>query len=366
MARIVLFGATGYTGRLTAEALLARGAEPLLAGRSQTSLDGLAAELGGLETAVADVARPESVRALLGEGDVILSTVGPFAKWGDPAVEAAIDAGVPYIDSTGEPAFIRRVFERFGPPAAAAGSPLLTALGYDWVPGNLAAALALTEAGEAATAVEVGYFLTGGSAGGGASGGTLASMAGVLLDPGFAFRDGALRTEPNGARVRGFEVRGHQRQAISVSSSEHFSLPAQFPHLAHVEPFLGAPPRAARPMQAGSYAVAAATRIPGAKAGLSRLVERFVKGSTGGPSEEDRAASGTHILAIARDAGGRPISEVRLEGVNAYTFTAAFLAWAAERALAGEIERAGALGPAQAFGVERLEAGAAEAGIARI
>src|SRR5262245_20911752 len=133
MARIVIFGATGYTGRLTAEALVARGGRPLLAGRSAERLRTLAAELGGdLETAVADVADRASVAALVEPGDVIVATVGPFARHGDPAVEAAIAAGAMYLDSTGEPAFIRRVFERFGGDAERAGAALVTAFGYDW------------------------------------------------------------------------------------------------------------------------------------------------------------------------------------------------------------------------------------------
>ena len=149
--RTILFGATGYTGTLTAEAMVARGDRPVLAARSAEKLAQLSAELGGLETAVADVSEPASVRALLEPGDVIVATVGPFARFGDPAVEAAIDAGAAYIDSTGEPAFIRRVFEHYGSQAAAPGAGLITAFGYDWVPGNLAAGLALRDAGEAAT-----------------------------------------------------------------------------------------------------------------------------------------------------------------------------------------------------------------------
>src|SRR3954465_8721598 len=173
MGRIVLFGATGYTGRLTAEALVARGARPVLAARSATKLRDLAAELGGdLETATADVARPEPGAALVGRGDVLISTVGPFARLGDPAVQAAIGAGAHYLDSTGEGAFIRSVFERHGPAAQAAGCGLVTAFGYDWVPGNLAGALALTEAGEQATRVEIGYFTTGRVDSRSASGGT--------------------------------------------------------------------------------------------------------------------------------------------------------------------------------------------------
>jgi short subunit dehydrogenase-like uncharacterized protein len=99
--RIVLFGATGYTGEMTARALVARGVKPILAARSAERLERLADELGGLETHVADVTRPETVRALLQDRDVLISTVGPFLRWGAPAIEAAIDAAAAYIDSAG-------------------------------------------------------------------------------------------------------------------------------------------------------------------------------------------------------------------------------------------------------------------------
>src|SRR6478672_5522455 len=111
--RIVLFGATGYTGELTARELAGRGERPVLAARNEARVRALAEELGGLDWAVADVAcasGPGSVRALVEAGDVLLSTVGPFARWGAPAVEAAIDARAHYLDSTGEPPFIRAVF----------------------------------------------------------------------------------------------------------------------------------------------------------------------------------------------------------------------------------------------------------------
>ena len=91
--RIVLFGATGYTGELTARELAGIGERPVLAARDGARVRALAAELGGLDWEVADVARPESVRALVGAGDVLISTVGPFWRWGAPAVEAAIDGG---------------------------------------------------------------------------------------------------------------------------------------------------------------------------------------------------------------------------------------------------------------------------------
>src|SRR4051794_17703981 len=176
--RIVLFGATGYTGDLTARALVDRGARPVLAARTESRVRALADELGGLDWAVADVGDPSSVRALVERGDVLVSTVGPFVRWGEPAVQAAVASGANYLDSTGEPPFIRRVFEEWGPGAEAAGVALVTAMGYDWVPGNLAGALALREAGPDAVRVELGYFISGSAS---MSGGTRASSAAALL-----------------------------------------------------------------------------------------------------------------------------------------------------------------------------------------
>ena len=360
--RIVIFGATGYTGKLTAEAVVGAGGKPLLAGRNTESLEALAKELGDLETAEADVTDPASVRGLLGPGDVMVSTVGPFARWGAPAVEAVIDAGLPYLDSTGEPAFIRRVFEEWGQKAEAAGAPLLTAQGYDWVPGNLAAALALREAEGEARSVRVGYFMTGS---GGMSGGTMSSLAGALLEPHFAYRDGRLVTEPAGRRVASFSVRGKSRQAVSIGSSEHLTLPRLEPGLTDVEAYLGWFGPLSRPLQVSSFALGAVAKLPPARRGIEALLGRFVKGSTGGPDAAERAAGGSHFVASAHGPDGEQLAEVRLEGVDGYTFTAAFLAWAAERALAGEIEGAGALGPAEAFGLDELERGVAAAGITR-
>jgi short subunit dehydrogenase-like uncharacterized protein len=360
--RIILFGATGYTGRLTAEASVARGDRPVLAARSKEKVEALAAELGGLETAVADVTDPASVRALLEPGDVIVATVGPFVRWGNVAAEAAIDAGARYLDSTGEPAFIRRVFEDFGPRAERSGAALLTAFGYDWVPGNLAGALALREAGEAATRVDLGYFTSGGL--GGMSGGTRASAAGAMMEPSFAWRDG-IRTERGAAHVREFELDGRSKPAISVGASEHFTLPRIHPGLREVNAYLGwfAHPR---PMQAFSVVNSGLTKIPGVKAGFNKLIERFVETSTGGPDAEARAATGSQVVAIAYGPGGEELSRVEVKGVNGYTFTGQVLAWGAAAAAAGGIEKAGALGPAEAYGLDALEAGCAEAGIARV
>src|SRR5712692_10607735 len=187
MRRIVLYGATGYMGGLTAHAMVASGARPVLAGRDKGRLDAVAARIsqavGGapLETAVAG-AGPGPLRDLLGPRDVLVSTAGPFLKVGLPVVAAAVDAGAIYLDSSGEPPFIRAVFDEFAPRAERTGAVLLTAFGYDYVPGNLAGALALEEAGPGAAQVRVGYFVRGDIRRAG-SAGTRASVAGVLLEP---------------------------------------------------------------------------------------------------------------------------------------------------------------------------------------
>lgn len=362
--RIVLFGATGYTGEMTARALVACGAKPILAARSADRLQRLAEELGGLEARVADVSRPETVRALVQGRDVLVSTVGPFSRWGAPAIEAAVDAGAVYIDSSGEPAFIRRVFEDYGPRAERTGASLLTAFAYDWVPGNLAGALALSEAGEAATRVRIGYFGQGEA---GSSGGTQASLIGAMLDRSFAFRDGRLRAERIAARVRKFEL-GDSRgvMAISVGGSEHLTLPTLHPQLQEVDVLLGRPGAYVRFMPAISAVLAGATRLAPARAALRTLLGLQAKGSTGGPDEEARSRTRSTVLATAYAADGRELNTVRLEGANSYTFGFEMLAWAASTAARQDVSSSGALGPVAAFGLSELEAGARAAGIERV
>jgi short subunit dehydrogenase-like uncharacterized protein len=363
-SRIVVFGATGYTGRLTAERLVAGGARPLLAGRSQAKLEELAATLGGADWRVADVDRPDSVAALVGQGDVLVTTVGPFKRWGEPALRAAIGAGAIYLDSTGEPAFIRRVFDEFGPPAERAGAALLPAMGYDFVPGALAGALALREAGDAAVRVDVGYYALGAGTDS-ASAGTRASSVGIMLDDHHAFRDGRLRRVRAAERVRTFPVKGKERAAFSVGGTEHFGLPAVFPSLREVNVYLGWFGPLSRPLQAGSLIGSYAMRLPGVRGALQAAGER-VMGMAEGPAAGTTPGGISWIPAIAYDAEDRPVAEVHLSGVDGYAFTANFLAWAARRAASEGVEGAGALGPVEAFGLETLERGAAKAGLERV
>jgi short subunit dehydrogenase-like uncharacterized protein len=366
--RIVLFGATGFAGDLTARALVGRGARPVLAARGKDRVRALAQELGGLEWAVADVGRPESVRALVERGDVLVSTVGPFAKWGSAAVQAAIGAGANYLDSTGESPFIREVFERYGSGAQAAGCGLVTAFGYDWVPGNLVGALALREAGEAATRVDIGYFTPGAGTGTSSlSGGTLASAAGIALEPGFAWHGGRLVHERPARRVRSFELTpGRRARAITVPSSEAFGLPQAHPTLRDVNVFLGWFGALSDPLRVVWAALSPAAERPRPKAVLEDVFGRLFKGSSGGPDAATRAKSRSVVIAEAFDASGTRLASVRLEGKNIYDLTAGLLAWGAETAATGGLRGTGAMGPVDGFGLEPLQAGAEEAGLARV
>ncbi len=359
-ARIVTFGSTGFTGRLVAERLVAQGAAPVLAGRSEGPLRALAEELGA-EYRVADALRQNSVFALLEPGDVLVSTVGPFAKWGEPAVRAAIAAKGVYIDSTGEPSFIRRVFEEFSIPADRAGAALLTAMGYDYVPGALAGALALEEAGDAAVRVDVGYYAFGART----SAGTRRSSVGILLEDGYAFREGGLRRVRIAERVRSFNVRGKDRDAISVGGSEHYTLPAAYPRLEEVNVHLGWFSGLSKPLQAGSLAGSVAMRVPGVRGAMKAIAERAVELS-GGPEAGGGGLGVSWVVGEAYDGAGEPLATVHLSGAEPYALTAGIIAWAAQRAAAQGVNGTGALGPIGAFGLAELEAGCREAGLSRV
>jgi short subunit dehydrogenase-like uncharacterized protein len=340
-----------------------RGMEPVLAARSRDTLEELASELGGLETALADVSEPASVSALVKRGDVLVSTVGPFMEFGAPAAAAASTKGAHYFDSTGEPPFIRDVFERYDRAASESGSGMLTAFGYDFVPGNLAGALALERAGERAVRVDVGYFASGGGAGD-LSGGTKASLLGVITEPSYVFRDGRVRTERGAARHREFDVNGKRRGAVAIGASEHFALPRLAPQLQQVNAYLGWFGPASRVLPAVSAVSSLGMKLPGASRVWELASSKLASGSTGGPGPEERAKVGSHVVGIAYDASGEQLSEVHLSGDDPYGFTGRILAWGAQRAAEGAIRGSGSLGPVDGFGLRELEAGCAEVGLA--
>lgn len=361
--RIVVLGATGYTGGLAAEALVRRGLRPVLAARSAHKLAGVAERLGGLDSRLADVTDPASIDALVGSGDVLLSTVGPFDRWGRPVLDAAIDNGAHYLDCTGEYPFLRHVFSRHD-EARAAGIGLLPAFGHGYVPGNLAGALALKRAGARATRLDIAYLATGPLLGA-LSTGTIATIASGMLEPAYVLRDARVTADRGGSRVRRFSVGGRRRATILSSGSEPFTLPRLAPQLRDLDVYNGWFPRLSRALQATSAITAVIQRHPGGKRRLAELLSH-VHSTSAGPDEATRATTRSHVVAVARDSAGHRLAEVHVEGPNIYTLTGELLAWAAAQITAGRLRRTGALGPADAYGLEHLTAGCADIGLTEI
>lgn len=158
---VVLYGATGYTGRLVTDELVRRGTDLVLGGRSRERLERVSRErTEGAPVRVATVDDADSLAALLEGVHVLVNCAGPFTQAGEPVVRAAVDAGVHYVDSTGEQGFIRMVFERYGERARRAGVALVPALGFDIVPGDCVARLA-AEGLEPLEQVTVAYAVEG-------------------------------------------------------------------------------------------------------------------------------------------------------------------------------------------------------------
>ncbi len=357
--RIVVLGATGFTGRLLAHAVKARGLEPVLAGRSAAKLAALAEELGGAETALANTSDPKSVRRLVSRGDVLATTVGPFARHGKTALEAAIAASAHYIDSTGESGFVRSVFADAGPRAAASGSALLTAFGYDFVPGNLAAALALRQAGSAATRVVTGYFFDGEAR---PSSGTAATMLTGLTDPSHLLRGGRLVLLPTGRKMRTFSDRGVRRPAVLLGSTESLALPRTFPQLTEVANYLGWLGKRSYALPVASFGTGL-LQLPPLRRRLKRRADRAAAITGQGPDEASRRNQRSVAIAVASDSGGKQLTSVRVEGPNGYDLTAELMAWAASELAHDRVKSVGALGPVDAFGLDRLVEGCRSAGL---
>lgn len=145
---IVLFGASGFTGRLAAHYLAETSRKtPLrfaLAGRSLKKLEWVRSEIAPALPAGVDVALleassddPASLARLASQARVVLTTVGPYAIHGEPLVEACIRERTDYVDITGEPRFVNRLLERHDADARAAGVRIVSCCGFDSIPHDL-------------------------------------------------------------------------------------------------------------------------------------------------------------------------------------------------------------------------------------
>jgi short subunit dehydrogenase-like uncharacterized protein len=336
-------GATGFTGRLVVAQLAERGASLRLVGRSRTRLAEVAAPVAADFRGVPDWRREELAAALDGCGAVV-SCAGPFHEAGKPVVEAAIDARVPYTDSTGEQLFIQLVYEELDSVARTAGMAVVPAFGFDFVPGDVGAAIAAEGLGPLAR-VDVMYAVERAAS----SAGTRRSAVSILAESGYQRVDGLLRREPVGAHRRKVATQFGRLAAGSFPGGEPLMLPRHLQVGTVVSYF--AVPGIFSPAHQAARLLPVAARIPG----LQPLLQWAATQGPVGPSGDDRATRVACVVeATALDGRRRA---VRLEGRDPYGFTARALADLATRMRDNRVNVVGARSPAEVVEAREFLAG---------
>lgn len=394
---LVVFGATGYVGALTA-AHLAEHAPPgtrvALAGRSRGRL---AAVREGLPPAArewplieADATDPASLAALAAATRVVATTVGPYARHGLPVVEACARAGTHYADLTGEVLFVREAIDRADALARRSGARIVHSCGYDSVPSDLAVLLLHERAAADGTGGLCDVRLVA-TARGGLSGGTVDSIRGQL---------DAVRRDPAARRLAAdpFALSPDRPAEPDGSQPPDLVRPGRTADGRWGAPFVMAPfntrvVRRSNALQGWAYGrglryaevlgcgggprgAAAAVAVTGGLAAFvaamtvpptRALLDRLLPAPGRGPSAAARAKGWFRSTVDATTEGGRRYRvEVAGRGDPGYAATAVMLGQSA-LALVGDgrggadrlPDRAGSLTPATALGpvlVERLRA----------
>lgn len=322
---LAVLGATGYTGALAVASARAAGLPVRLVGRRREALERLA--LPGEEIRVTDARDATGLAKAFTGACAVASLAGPFAGVGFAPVEAAIEARVHYLDVSGEQGFCRTIYARYGRPAERRGVVLLTAFGFDFVPGDLAARLA-GEGLEPLDEVAVAYAVSAAAA----SRGTKRTIGTLTGRPAAFYRDGALVPSRFAATSRRFRFPFGERDAVEWGGGEPLTVP-RHTDVREVRSYVRAP------------------RLASKAAPLGRLVRPLFRLSAAvgpaGPSEERRRAMRFAVVAEAR--GPRGGRRATVAGEDPYGLTALLLVRAAESLRAGEFEKAGALAPAEAF-----------------
>jgi short subunit dehydrogenase-like uncharacterized protein len=187
---LVLFGATGFTGKLVAEYLVKKrpALRWALAGRSRDKLERVRADLAAIDASakdlplvVGDSLDEASVRAMVAETRVVCTTVGPYARYGLPLVAACADLGVHYCDLTGEPNFIRAAIDAHHARAEQTGARIVPSCGFDSIPSDLGVLMIHEHLKKQNKQIAAARYRVK-RAKGGASGGTIASMLNIAAN----------------------------------------------------------------------------------------------------------------------------------------------------------------------------------------
>jgi short subunit dehydrogenase-like uncharacterized protein len=350
MARIAVYGATGYTGRLVARELRSRGFEDvLLCGRDAGKLRSLAASLR-VEWPVrcAAVDDAPALRKAFAGADAVISCAGPFTFYGAPVIEAALDAGAHYVDTTGEQPYIHRVYTHMGDAALGAGRAVVPAVGFDYLPGDLIASLA-ARGHEPLDELGLAYFVTGF----GMSRGTVRSGLEMLSSEDVEYAGGDWRPASRAplrdtfdfgegigvrpvVRYPGGEIVTVPRHVDTRSIRYRWATTAfaPSPALAGVVPFT-------------FPVLRALLRTPLRDLAESQLDRVLPEG----PAEDQRRAGRWTIVAEAHGRDGS-VGRAVVSGRDMYGITAVIAVRAAE--LLAESGRSGVLAPAEAFDAEEF------------
>jgi len=396
---VVVFGASGVTGRQVASYLAERAAEVgarwAVAGRDRAKVERALAEVGvsAPEVLVADLADAESLAAMASSARVVLNLVGPYTRLGRPVIEACVAGGAHYVDLTGEIPFVRRMIEAFHGPAREAGVKVVQVCGFEALPPDLAVALAAETArsrwneplAEADLTLTVQPPPGLPRASDVISGGTAQTIAEVTLDddsrsvtdPAALVDDPARAEEVRRRSPLVFAPRrGPGGAVLAPMAPAAFINPAVIQRSAALgtadgdgdPPFVyregialgGAPATAplrwaAAGALAGMQAAAAGiTRAqPAVRRRIGGMLEKALPGSGFGPSGERMEGWRWRMALEARTAGGHAVSvSVDADGHPGYLATARMLGEAGLLlAEAGTTpERAGCLTPATALG----------------
>jgi saccharopine dehydrogenase (NAD+, L-glutamate forming) len=367
---LVLLGATGFAGRLTAE-YLARNAPAgcrwALAGRNRDKLaavrDALAAIEPGcaeLPLLTADVADERSLRALAESARVVATTVGPYVLYGEPVVAACAAAGTDYLDLTGEPEFVDLTYVRHHRTAEEAGARLVHAAGFDSVPHDLGAYFTVQQLPEDVPVQVSGYVRVSAAFSGGTFHSAVTAASRLRQSAATARERRAMQPAPaTDRRARSVRGRPHRDpvdggwavplptldpQVVrrSARALERYGPDFTYSHFASV-PHL----RTVAAAGLGLGAVAVAAQIPPAR---RALLGRLQPGD--GPSAAKRARSWFTVTFVGTGGGERVVTRVS-GGDPGYDETAKMLA---ESALAlafdplpptaGQVTTAAAMGDA--------------------
>lgn len=321
MGEILIYGATGYTGRLAAEQAVARGLRPVLAGRNPESVREFARNLG-LESRAFPLDDPDAVRDGITGMAAVLHAAGPFSATARPMVEACLAVGVHYIDVTGEIDVFEALAARDG-EARARGIMLLPGAGFDVVPSDcLAAHVAARCPGAARLRLSIGGF-------GGFSRGTAKTMLESV-----AF---GTRVRRNGQLV---ELDRTPRASADFGSGEQATVGLGWGDVAtawrstgipDIEVFFQAAPELERAAAMPRFVKRLLATGPSQRL-LKRLIETRLPP---GPTREQRERGRSLFLAEAWDRAGTRVASL-MQTPEAYKLTAMTLVEIARRAASGD------------------------------